>query len=118
MISSAAALVLGISIGLVCQPFGYAEKNQKDPYERLDTFARVLSVVERNYVDEANRTEMIDGAIRGMMRALDPHSMFMTADQRKDFERRTAGQFVGIGVEIGLKNDELRVITAFYGGPA
>ena len=118
MISSAAALVLGISIGLICQPFGYAEKKQKDPYERLDTFAQVLSVVERNYVDEANRTEMIDGAIHGMMRALDPHSMFMTADQRKDFERRTAGQFVGIGVEIGLKNDELRVITAFYGGPA
>ena len=116
--STVVALLAGIAIGLVYQPSGYAEKKQKDPYERLDTFAQVLSVVERNYVDEANRTEMIDGAIRGMMRSLDPHSMFMTAAERNEFERRTAGQFVGIGVEVGLKDDDLRIVTAFYGGPA
>ncbi len=118
LVSTVVALLTGLAVGLICQPLGFAEKVQKDPYERLDTFAQVLSVIERNYVDEANRTEMIDGAIHGMMRSLDPHSSFMTADDRKTFERRTAGQFVGIGVEVGLKNDELRIITAFYGGPA
>ncbi len=112
------ALLLGTGIGMVSQNSSYAEKNAKEPYERLDTFAQVLSLVERNYVDETDRSAMVDGAIRGMIRSLDPHSSFMSAADRKDFEYRTSGQFVGIGVEVGLKGDELRVITAFYGGPA
>lgn len=116
--ASVLSLFLGIGIGLVTQNDGYAEKDSKEPYARLDTFAQVLSIVERNYVDETDRNAMIDGAIHGMVRALDPHSSFMTQADRKEFERRTSGQFVGVGIEIGLRNDELRVITAFHGGPA
>lgn len=112
------ALFIGIGIGMISQNSGYAEKKAKEPYERLDTFAQVLSLVERNYVDETDRTAMVDGAIRGMIRSLDPHSSFMSASERSDFEHRTSGQFVGVGIEIGLKGDELRVISAFYGGPA
>ncbi len=116
--ASLLSMLLGIGIGLVSQNTGYADKNAKEPYERLDAFAQVLSLVERNYVDSTDRTAMIDGAIHGMIRALDPHSNFMTAAERMEFERKTAGQFVGIGVEIGIRNDELRIITAFAGGPA
>ena len=89
-----------------------------DPYERLDAFAQVLHVIESNYVETIDRNKVIDGAISGMLRSLDPHSSFMSASQRKDFELRTGGAFVGIGVEVGVRGDELRVITAIAGGPA
>lgn len=112
-----AVLGLGFVLGAAA-PQSYAQKKDGDPYKRLDIFAQVLSVVERNYVESTNRTAMIDGAIHGMIRALDPHSSYMSAEERAEFERRTDGKFVGIGVEIGIRDDELRVITAFYGGPA
>ena len=96
----------------------FAERGTREPYARLDTFAQVLSVVEGHYVEEVDRESMIDGAIHGMIRALDPHSSFMSRAERAEFEGRTSGQFVGIGVEIGLRDGALRVITAFYDGPA
>lgn len=112
------ALVAGISIGLALDNPGYAEKSLKEPYARLDTFAQVLSLIDSNYVDEVDRTSMIDGAILGMIRALDPHSSFMTAQGRKAFELQTSGQFVGVGMEVGIRDNELRIIMTFYGGPA
>ena len=95
-----------------------ADTPKQDPYARLDAFAQVLNVVEQNYVDTIDRTKIIDGAISGMIRALDPHSSYMTAAERRNFELRTGGQFVGIGVEIGFKEDVLRVIAPLPGGPA
>ena len=118
LILTTLTLLLGIAIGSVFSAQSFAEKKAKDPYERLNIFAQVLSVIERNYVDSIDRTAMIDGAIHGMVRTLDPHSMFMTNEQRTEFEHRTAAQFVGVGMEIGLKDDELRIIMTFYGGPA
>lgn len=112
------SLAAGIAIGLAADTNSYAEKSLKDPYARLDTFAQVLSVVEGNYVDDIDRTAMIDGAIQGMIRALDPHSGFMTAQARKAFEQMTSGAFVGIGMEVGIRDNELRIIMTFYGGPA
>ena len=95
-----------------------ADTPKTDPYARLDAFAQILNVVEQNYVDNIDRTKIIDGAISGMIRALDPHSSYMTAAERREFELRTGGQFVGIGVEIGVKDDVLRVIAPIPGGPA
>ena len=116
--ASVLALSAGLALGHLTQRDSYAEKASHEPYERLDTFAQVLSVIESNYVEPVNRTSMIDGAIHGMIRSLDPHSAFFSAAERKTFEMSTQNQFVGIGVEVGLRNDELRIITAFYGGPA
>ncbi len=112
------SLLLGTGIGLTVQNDSFAEKKSREPYEKLDTFAQILSIIERNYVDSIDRGKMIDGSIHGMIRSLDPHSSYMSAAERRDFENRTSGSFVGVGIEIGLKNDELRIITAFYGGPA
>ena len=117
MAASVLALSAGFVLSHLTQRDSHAEKASR-PYERLDTFAQVLNVIESNYVDTVDRTAMIDGAIHGMVRALDPHSNFLSAAEREDFEQRTQSQFVGVGMEVGMKDDELRIITAFYGGPA
>lgn len=109
-----------LSLSFVCSA-SYADNNndnKKDPYERLDAFAQILNVIESNYVDTIDRTKVIDGAINGMIRALDPHSSFMSATDRRDFEMKTKGQFVGIGVEVGIRENVLQIITAIAGGPA
>ncbi|MCL2325147.1 MAG: S41 family peptidase [Proteobacteria bacterium] len=107
------ALLLGSTPGI-----GFARPPRPDPYERLDVFARVLHVIEQHYVDDIARGPMIDGAIQGMLRTLDPHSSFMSSEERRDFELRTGGRFVGIGIEIGIQGDSLRVIATIPGGPA
>lgn len=113
------ALLTGAGIGAVySSDVGYAQKTQSHLYARLDMFAQVLSLVERNYVDDVDRNAMIDGAVHGMIRSLDPHSSFMSAAEKKEFDRRTAGQFVGVGIEVGIREGQLRVIMAYVGGPA
>ena len=107
-----------VASACLCATVSLADTPKPDPYARLDAFAQVLNVVEQNYVDTIDRNKIIDGAISGMIRALDPHSSYMTAADRREFELRTGGQFVGVGIEIGIKDDVLRVIAPLPGGPA
>jgi len=118
--SASLTLVLVLSALLlgVAPPSGFAKPPSPDPYERLDVFAKVLNVIEQHYVDDIARGPMIDGAIQGMLRTLDPHSSFMSSEERRDFELRTGGRFVGIGIEIGIQGDSLRIIATIPGGPA
>ena len=95
-----------------------AENVEKNSYRKLDTFAQVLHIVEQNYVEPADRDALIAGSLKGMLRALDPHSTYMTAEEKKAFDNSTAGNFVGIGIEIGVRNGRLTVIAPLYGGPA
>ena len=72
------SFMCGAGVGFVTSSESFAERGTREPYARLDTFAQVLSVVEGHYVEEVDRESMIDGAIHGMIRALDPHSSFMS----------------------------------------
>ncbi len=88
------------------------------PYAKLDTFAQVLSQIERSYVEEINQDLLIYGAVKGMVRNLDPHSSFLTPDELHAMRDRTAGHYVGIGVEIGLRDNQVVIIAPVEGGPA
>jgi len=58
----------------------------RNTYKSLKTFNEVLDMVEKNYVEEVKLQDLINGAINGMMKSLDPHSTFMTADEYKELE--------------------------------
>jgi carboxyl-terminal processing protease len=87
-------------------------------YKNLKTFNEVLKMVEKNYVEEMDNKTLIDGAINGMMKSLDPHSSYMTADMYKDLEVETRGVFGGIGIEITIKKDVLTVVSPIEDTPA
>lgn len=102
---------------------GYFGNNQvsaidKDTYENLKVFNQVLDMVEKNYVEEVEQKTLIQGAIKGMVKTLDPHSTFMTADMYKELQVETRGSFGGLGIVITIKDDVLTVVSPIEDTPA
>ncbi len=73
---------------------------QEKRFQKLDVFARVLSYVENNYVEQIDERKLIYGAAKGMVHTLDPHSAFMTPDEFNDLQADTEGEFGGVGLQI------------------
>ncbi|MFH1081125.1 MAG: S41 family peptidase [Pseudomonadota bacterium] len=90
----------------------------RQTYKNLKLFNEVLDMVQKNYVEPIEQKTLIQGAINGMMRSLDPHSAFMTADMYKELEVETRGSFGGIGIEITLLKDILTVVSPIEDTPA
>jgi len=89
-----------------------------DTYQELDTFASVLAIVQKNYVEPVSTKRLIDGAISGMLASLDPHSAYLTPDLYRDLEVETRGSFGGLGIEITIKNGALTVVAPIEDTPA
>jgi len=100
-------------------PTGEGKKGDvEDRYENLELFQKVLHFVEANYVDEVKNKSLVEGAIKGMLETLDPHSNFLPPDVFKDMKIDTSGKFGGIGIEIGMKDSVLTVIAPIEDTPA
>jgi carboxyl-terminal processing protease len=94
------------------------DKVDKNVYKDIKLFNEVYDMIKKNYVDEINSTTLIQGAINGMVKSLDPHSSFMTPDLYKELEVETQGHFGGIGIEITLLKDILTVVSPIEDTPA
>lgn len=88
------------------------------PYHNLSIFARALAHIEASYVDEIDQDSLIYGAIRGMLKELDPHSEFLDPEEYRILLSDTEGQFGGIGVEIDVKDGWITVVSVYRDGPA
>ncbi|HTT75940.1 MAG TPA: S41 family peptidase [Candidatus Binataceae bacterium] len=89
-----------------------------DTYKELQTFANVLAIVQKNYVEPVSTKQLINGAITGMLASLDPHSAYLTPDLYRDLEVETRGSFGGLGIEITVRDDTLTVVSPIEGTPA
>ncbi|HEY4719601.1 MAG TPA: S41 family peptidase [Candidatus Methylomirabilis sp.] len=89
-----------------------------DAYDTLKVFSEVLTLVRHNYVESTNSRELIFGAIRGMLEALDPHSSFMPPELYKEMQIETQGSFGGLGIEITVRERYLTVVAPIEGTPA
>jgi carboxyl-terminal processing protease len=87
-------------------------------YQNLKTFSEVLDMVQKNYVEPIDNDKLMQGAINGMIRSLDPHSGFMTPEMYKELEVETRGSFGGIGIEISIRKDVLTVVSPIEDTPA
>lgn len=95
--------------------FAAADENKFDSLKR---FSQVLDLVERHYVSEPKRKELLNGAIKGMLQGLDPHSNYMNPEEYKDMQETTTGEFSGIGIEISLENGQVTVVSPIEDTPA
>jgi carboxyl-terminal processing protease len=93
-------------------------KQERDTYKNLETFANVLTLIQQYYVDKVDSTKVINGAINGMLGSLDPHSAYMTPEDFKNLEEETSGSFTGVGIEISIRDGVLTAVAPIEGTPA
>ncbi len=81
-------------------------------------FTKILNLIEEQYVDEVNTTDLINKALKGLMTNLDAHSTYMDAKAFKDLTVQTKGEFGGLGIVVGMRNGALTVIAPIDDTPA
>ena len=85
--------------------------------DSLKRFSQVLDIVERHYVKDTPRKDLINGAIKGMLQALDPHSTLLSPEEYKEMQENTSGEFVGVGIEISQENSQLIIVAPIEDTP-
>ena len=96
----------------------YVKSTAKQKLEAYIKFTQILNVIESQYVDDVNTTDLVDKALKGLMANLDAHSTFMDTKSYKDLSVQTKGEFGGLGISIGMKDGALTVIAPLDGTPA
>ena len=114
-LTAAVLAVLTLSLGGTSASKGV---DRTATYEQLKLFTDVLSIIQNQYVDETEPREVIYGAVRGMLRSLDPHSSFMDPESYREMQVETSGSFGGLGIEITVRDDVLTVVAPIEGTPA
>ncbi|MFH1830993.1 MAG: S41 family peptidase [Pseudomonadota bacterium] len=110
-------LIASIIISAICLPVRADALTDKG-FRALHNFTRVLHYIEDNYVSDVDEEKLIEGAIRGMVETLDPHSVYMSPEINRELKVDTRGRFDGIGIEVGVRNGYLVVVAPVKGSPA
>ena len=113
----AGALALLVA-GMAASPVVNPAASETGAYSELRAFSEVLSLVEENYVNKVDAKKLIRGAIRGMLRTLDPHTTYLNPEFFKEMQVETTGRFGGLGVEISIRDGVLTVVTPIEDTPA
>lgn len=87
-------------------------------YQSLKLFGKAFEVVRNDYVDKPDDAKLIASAIDGMVSGLDPHSNYMDAKQFESMQTETAGEFGGLGMQVALKDNVVKVVSPIDGTPA
>jgi len=113
-----AGMLGGILISL--QISALAEKGNRAslPIEELRTFAEVFNAIKQGYVEPVEDKKLITHAISGMLSNLDPHSAYLDADAFKDLQVGTQGEFGGLGIEVGMEDGLVKVVSPIEDTPA
>ena len=115
-----ATLCLLMTLFVLFGPYGDSRVSAVDTstYKSLKIFNEVLDIVEKNYVEEVKQKKLIEEAVNGMIKSLDPHSAYLTPDQYKELQVDTSGTFGGLGIVISMQNDQLTVVSPIEDTPA
>src|SRR5438046_7571955 len=110
--------VLGVLLSLNLSVFAQRETRTPIPYEDLQLLSAVFGKIKSDYVEPVSDEKLIHEAINGMVRGLDPHSDFLDADAFKELQVSTQGKFGGLGIEVGIEDSVVRVISPIEDTPA
>ncbi|MDR2112236.1 MAG: S41 family peptidase [Candidatus Accumulibacter sp.] len=113
-----AGLAGGILISLQFSAMAEKEARVSLPVEELRTFAEIFNAIKRGYVEPVEDKKLITHAISGMLSNLDPHSSYLDAEAFKDLQTTTQGEFGGLGIEVGMEDGLVKVISPIEDTPA
>jgi carboxyl-terminal processing protease len=112
------ALGCAFAGGVAAAELAHARSPSESPYHAVEQLARVLVLVENEYVDPVEREKIVEGAIKGMVGELDPHSAYMPPEENALFRSETEGQFGGVGLEVEVKDERPVIVAPIEGSPA
>ncbi len=113
-------LVVGVALALVLiVAGGYMRPSVAGPsYQDLALLANVLHLVKQHYVKDVDQHQLIEGALKGMLDTLDPHTSYLAADLYREVQLDTKGEFEGLGIEITKQDGFVTVVAPIDGTPA
>lgn len=112
------AVLLSMTLSLFLTGLTAKEDKKVEIYQELSVFSEALSYIKQNYVKDVDDKELVYGAIKGVLKNLDPHSSFMTPDMFSEMQVDTKGRFEGIGIEITIRDEKLTIVSPIEGTPA
>jgi carboxyl-terminal processing protease len=104
--------------GVLGTYLGAQSNNDEGITYKIRLFMKIISTVEKNYFRSVEVGDLLDYAIKGMLRSLDPHTIYLDEDDYRDLLIGTKGKFGGLGIQIGIREDVLTIITPIEGTPA
>ncbi|MFO1428978.1 MAG: S41 family peptidase [Candidatus Competibacteraceae bacterium] len=114
-------LIVGVSLGAgshVWAERASAPADNRIPLEELRNFTEVLDRIKQDYVESVDDKTLLENAIRGMLSGLDPHSAYLDMDAFKELQVGTSGEFGGLGIEVGMEDGFIKVISPIDDTPA
>lgn len=114
------SLNLFYGAGLYWSAQAQSENERESSYQSMELFTRVMEKVRSDYVDgdKVSYNDLIQGALKGMLSSLDPHSEFMTVEKYEDLKADTEGSFGGVGIHVGIRDNYLTAIAPMEDTPA
>lgn len=88
------------------------------PFDELRTFTEIFGRIKQDYVEPVSDKKLLEDAIRGMLSGLDPHSAYLVSEEYKELQEGTTGQFGGLGIEVGMENGFVKVVSPIDDTPA
>ena len=110
-----AALAAGLSLAAGTAT---GDETQALPVDQLRAFGEIFDLVKEQYIQPVSDRELLEDAIRGMVGGLDPHSAYLNAEEHRELQEGTAGEFGGLGIEITAEDGLIRIITPLDDSPA
>lgn len=95
-----------------------ADEAQILPFDELRNFTEIFGRIKQDYVEPVSDKKLLEDAIRGMLSGLDPHSAYLASDEYKELQEGTTGQFGGLGIEVGMENGFVKVVSPIDDTPA
>jgi carboxyl-terminal processing protease len=114
-------LILGVTLAIGHGVFAEkdnAANNAVLPLDELRSFTEVFARIKKDYVEEISDKTLLENAIRGMLSGLDPHSSYLDPEGYKELQVGTTGEFGGLGIEVGMEDGFVKVITPIDDTPA
>jgi len=109
------AIVLG---GALSTGYALAAERATLPMQDLRAFAEIFGRIKQDYVESVEDKALLEYAIRGMLSGLDPHSAYLNQEEYKNLQVGTSGEFGGLGIEVGLEDGFVKVISPIDDTPA
>jgi len=115
-------LILGVSLAITQGVIAESNSNSKSeltlPVDELRAFTEVFAKIKNDYVEQVDDKTLLENAIRGMLSGLDPHSSYLDPEGYKELQVGTTGRFGGLGIEVGMEDGFVKVISPIDDTPA